>query len=529
MTNPYSILGTEIAAMYGRKDLFAEICRHLTKETPDHLTIVGPKHYGKTVILKHLGDHFSKTNDHYLTSVYWDLRHGTPATDADFLDSFATVLKKSMKALRPGYADFLEETGEGVQELIELLFDELQNEGQRLLVILDGFDHVLASSSISRNLWDIMRSFALYSSLRLVTGSRGRLRELCKSEESRTSDFWEIFYDTPLTVGHFDGHDWEGFIKPFSSHKISFDSSAQKELSNWTGGAPLLASALLREGWNYSKDGACISKAEIDKAAEQVLSNHQELLETLWDDCSVDMQADLVHLAEGKVIVAEEIPAERFRALEMRGFIKESGNKIKITCRLLEKCAQNKAEGVANLRRLFGDNERFEQNVRSLLELRLSQVTGADPELRSYVENAIRDLSPSPKESVVWARRIAECALALIWKAELLDDQTLPSKWFEEWKHAEEILPSDRKGQPFTRLPRPLGTQCFILRMITGTQKAQRVSKYVTKPTYLLVDHIQSMGDFGQHQEDDTSLSFASSFCYSAIELCASIASDFKK
>ena len=73
MTNPYSILGTEIAAMYGRKDLFAEICRHLTKETPDHLTIVGPKHYGKTVILKHLGDHFSKTNDHYLTSVYWEI------------------------------------------------------------------------------------------------------------------------------------------------------------------------------------------------------------------------------------------------------------------------------------------------------------------------------------------------------------------------------------------------------------------------------------------------------------------------
>ena len=37
------------------------------------------------------------------------------------------------------------------------------------------------------------------------------------------------------------------------------------------------------------------------------------------------------------------------------------------------------------------------------------------------------------------------------------------------------------------------------------------------------------MGNFGHHQGDEASLGLASSFCYSAIELCASIARDFEK
>jgi hypothetical protein len=49
-----------------------------------------------------------------------------------------------------------------------------------------------AGTGLTRILWDQLRSLGQKASLRLVTGSRCPLRELCKTEESRTSDFWEI-------------------------------------------------------------------------------------------------------------------------------------------------------------------------------------------------------------------------------------------------------------------------------------------------------------------------------------------------
>ena len=77
------------------------------------------------------------------------------------------------------------------------------------------------------------------------------------------------------------------------------------------------------------------------------------------------------------------------------------------------------------------------------------------------------------------------------------------------------------------RIPRKRGWQCRILRVITGTEGNDPVAKFVTKRTYLLVDHLQSVGDFGQHRGGETvTLPIAASFCLSAISLCESLARD---
>jgi hypothetical protein len=56
--------------------------------------------------------------------------------------------------------------------LLVLVFDELDKDNKRLLIVLDGFDHVLAGTGLTRNLWDQLRSLGEKGSLRLVTGSR---------------------------------------------------------------------------------------------------------------------------------------------------------------------------------------------------------------------------------------------------------------------------------------------------------------------------------------------------------------------
>jgi len=522
--NPYQVLGVGIPAMLGRERLFEELCRHLTKATPDHMCVVGHPLFGKSVLLNHLASHFKTAGDHYyLTSLYWDLRHGTPGTDEEFRRQFAERLKGALQPVRPDIAEYLELEDEGLSDLLQLVFDGLETEGLRFLAVLDGFDHVLAGSGITRNLWDDMRTLAQKTSLRLVTGSRRRLRELCKTEDSRTSDFWEIFYDTPLQVGSFTDHDWDGFLEPFKSAGAILDRSAIKEIGNWSGGVPVLAAAMAQGLFDGARNGVTISKQQVDGVAEAMIEERRDLLAALWEDCPIELQTHLADLAKGDVSLSE-VPDRQRRDLELRGLAHASGNKLRSSCRLMARYAKHQAEGVADLRRLFGDAKRFEANIRSLLELRLTQVRGADPKLRGYVERAIRDLQPEPVNSAVWARSIAERALDLIWEAELPPDRRIPEEWVEEWKQSGETLHwlDDSRRPPSRR-----GAQCNILRLMTGSDRVRAVARFLTKPTFLFVDHVQSVGDFGQHRAGSTVVvGTAAAFCLSAIGLCENLARD---
>ena len=275
----------------------------------------------------------------------------------------------------------------------------------------------------------------------------------------------------------------------------------------------MLAAALADRLFAATRDGVTLSKPEVDRAAHAIAEERRGLLEALWDNCPIELQSDLAALADGDLPLSE-IPDRRRRDLELLGFGRSSRNRLRSSCRLMARFARQQAGEVENLRRLFGDTERFESKIRGLLELRLAQVRGADPELRGYVERAIRDLHPDPAHSVVWMRSIAERVLNIIWNAEFPPDRFLPDVW--------KFL-----GVKYDRVPRRRGQQCNLLRLITGTEDHAPVSQFVTKPTYLLVDHLQSVGDFGQHKENDTvSVSVAAAFCLSAIGLCESLSRD---
>ena len=512
-SSPYRVLGVGVPPMLGREQVFEELLRHLTKAVPDHVSVVGPSLFGKSVLLNHLASHIQSAGDHYLTALYWDLRHGTPQTDVEFRRRFTERVKEALKPVQPDLSEDLALEEEELGELLRLVLEELEKKGLRILAVLDGFDHVLAGSGITGNLWSEMRDLGQRASLRLVTGSRRRLRELCRTEDSRTSDFWEIFYDTPLTVGCFQRHDWSGFLDPFNSKGIQLDRSARKEIHNWTGGVPVLSAALADRLFAGVREGVTLSKPDVDRAAGVIAEERRELLAVLWENCSIELQSDLAALADRDMPLSE-VPDQRKRDLELLGFGFSSRNRLRSSCRLMAQFARQQAADVKNLRRLFGDAERFESNIRSLFEIRLAQVRGADPELQAYVKRAIRDLHPDPVHSVVWMRSITERALKLIWAAELPLGRSLPDAW--------KFL-----GMRYDRVPRRRGQQCNLLRLITGTEEHAPVSQFVTKPTYLLVDHLQSVGDFGQHKEDDTvSVSIAAAFCLTAIGLCESLSRD---
>ncbi|MBM4396453.1 MAG: hypothetical protein FJ087_12290 [Deltaproteobacteria bacterium] len=528
MNHPYQVLGASVPAMLGRVRLVQQIERHILKPSPDHVSVVGPARYGKSVLLHGLALRHAQGSPRYVTAGYVDLRHAPPASDRDLRRRFGEVVKSALAGVRPEVAGLIELDDPCLHELLDLAFQELDGQGARLLIVLDGFDHVLAGTGITRTLWDQLRSLGQKGSLRLVTGSRRPLRELCKTEESRTSDFWEIFFDTPVGVGPFEEEDWDVLIEPLLKDRRGVDGAARKELANWSGGVPVLAAALL-ERLAESGSDAPVTKSDVDREADAILDERRQLLEMLWGDCGVELRADLGALAECEAdgIPSAELPDGRRRVLESRGFGRISGNRMRPSCRLMTRFAAQQAPAAADIRRLFGAPDRYDSNIRAVLELRTAQVLGpdVDRELRSCVEGAVRDLGASPETSLKWVRSIATRALTLVWDAEFGRNNPLPAEWIAEWQQAG-VKWSDDSG----RIPRRYGAQCGLLNLATGTDRVRRVARFVTKPTYLLIDHLQSVGDFGQHREDfpesRVSVGTAAAFVLSAIELAEQLTRD---
>jgi hypothetical protein len=517
MSNPYQVLGTEPVIFRGRKKLFEQLTRQITKPTPDHVQVVGRKFVGKTVFLKHLAFTYQGGQQPYTTAFYWDLGHLTPTTDNEFLYRFSAEIRSVLLPVRPDLANELDPNLGDLWDILPEVLELLEDEDQKVLAVLDGFDRVLGMTGITRNLWDYLRSLAEKKSLTLVTGSRRPLRELCKTEESQTSDFWNIFNPTPLRVTPFDDDDWSEMLTPLREKGIVFDSSGPKELINWSGGVPILGAAICNYLFALSESGATISKEQVDGVANKVFEEYQIILDELWDGCSVEVQSDLIELIE-KDLPLSQIPNPRCEILQECGYAYTSSRQIKASCRLMQKYARRQGSQVTDLRRLFGTLNEYGRNVRSLLELRLAQIPNGDKDLQRLIGRTIADLHPEPTDAVMSFRPIADKAIDLILNAEV-PNRKIPQNWIEQWQRDNEQLVKDGN------LPHKRGSLCGLLRVMTGTGNTKAVAHYISKPTALLVGHIQAVGDFGQHTEGHkVSLETAIAFCLSAIELCENLA-----
>ncbi|MBK6689477.1 MAG: ATP-binding protein [Deltaproteobacteria bacterium] len=533
MNHPYQVMGTTVPKMLGRRRLIEQIERHVLKPSPDHVQIVGPTLFGKSVLLAALAARHEPGNAHYLTATYADLRHAPPADDSAFRRRFAEVVKAALARVLPEVADYIDLKDSGLHELLDLSFQELEQKKARLLVVLDGFDHVLAGSGITRTLWDQLRSLAQKSSLRLVTGSRQPLRELCKTEESRTSDLWEIFYDTPIVVGPFVQDDWDDVLAPLTTAGVSVDSSARKELMNWSGGVPVLTAALLERLASTVHDGQTLSKSDVDRVAAEMLERPPAHLQQLWEDCNVELRGDLAAIGESDGIPLSDLPAPRQRAIDGRGYGAPSGNRMRSACRLMARYAPEQGPAVADLKRLFGTATDYLANVEGFLELRVGHLASqaADPQLLTYLRHSIRDVAGSPEMSLVAIRSLVQRALQLIWAKELGASRTLPDDWITEWQHGGAKA---RWLDGSKRVPSGDGEQMYALDLLTGKKLGfnfiDRKGKALTKSTFLLLDSLQSIGDFGQHLKDypecPPTTSFAVAVIGNAIEFVSGLTKD---
>jgi hypothetical protein len=378
-------------------------------------------------------------------------------------------------------------------------------------------------------LWDYLRSLAQKEHLRFVLSSRRRLRECIPNRDGRTSDFWNNFTNV-VTLKPFSSSDLDEFLAPIREAGFNVDSSSKQAILDWTGGIPVLAARLC--GDIITCPPVQIDRSLIELRGELISGDAwmQDTLTLLWDDCGKETQGDLLDIAEDPLVV-KGLPPIRQQLLSDRGYIVQVGGTYKAQCRLMLQFAAGHEVRGRDLRDLFKDPETELRSLKTLLQLRLSLVTGGDPDTRSYIEHAIDGLARGQKTALTSIRSIAEEALSVAWEVEC-PHNAMPAAMQQQLTRAWESGGGGLGPDVFLKL-NDKNTRRRILRVAAGDQGRMKVTQKVSRPMMLLIDYLYNLGNYGQHMTDipaaheaPVDVSFCAGACWSAIDLLKRMSED---
>lgn len=520
----FPILGSVVPAMVGRAAIMDRVWRALTKPSPSHLSIVGPRHAGKTVFLHALAARARDAAAPYSVTMIWDLAHLTPTSDEEF---FAGLSKRMAAELRrvegstfSTYADHIE--GGLYAELREAL-EALDGEGASILLLLDGLDRPLAADTLTRNLWDQLRELASLPSLRIVTGSRARLRELIRSAATATSDFWGIFDPNPVLLGPLDDADVREAIARCELGPPG--PGAEAELRNWSGCFPPLLLGLLNAVDADGHGAAALTPDRVNAAASSALTSLQDVLADMWEICPEATKDAYRELADIRQRPTDVVGREHRERLVSLGMAREDAARLHAGCRLLERFVAERRADEGSVARLFRLPDGYGKHIGSVLSLRLNQIVPLNRELRRAVDRSIGDLPDFPGQALTNLRNLAERSFALVWAAEFGPEKKIPAHVFGHWRER-----GVRRIEDFERLdvPGEIRRQARLLQLYVGAeQNVNRQARYVSRQTFQLLDAVVGFGNYGQHTEgEEVGLGTAVAAVIVALELSARLAAE---
>lgn len=504
--NPFPLFQPD-APMLGRKELFANLCGELTKPTPAHLSLVGARYRGKSVILHALVNAMEQSGAYHRV-IYWDLGHNTPQTDAEFLKSLSTRIAKAISDSHPDLAEYLREEDSAFGDLHEVMVS-LASRELRILLIWDGFDRPLRQGRLTRNLWDNLLELCRTESFRVVTASRRKLQELIRDEQSVTSELWQVF--RVEKIGCLTPSDIEHFAANLPSH--IFQPGSLKEVMNWTGGLPILAA------WLFGKIAkqvppCTITNQQINDAAatdEDCIG----IMDTIWNDCPAPA-ADLYrHLAESGPQKIAEVPRSERASLQDLGLARDEKSTLQHTCRLMQEHIGTSDPEFGALARMFTAWDAYQQNIRGILERRIAQIPRFDDRLFRMVEQGIENIPDYADDCLNNLTNIEERGFDLIWEHEADAEKCFPSKVVSYWSEVTLKLQRDRRHRIMVDMiqadengdanawmvPNDRAAQLTLLQFLTGSHQAysKAVATKVSKDTYTLLNAIHSFRNRSQH------------------------------
>ena len=505
MNSPrFAILGTEVPPMLGRTKMLQGMCNDLSKNSPSHLSVVGPRFVGKSVLLKALEAQMGGSESPYCAIIRWDLGHQTPSSDHEFQELLCRRLGAGLRDAGNEYGDDLLETVKDEYDEICEVMDVLHGEGRKVLMLWDGFEKAISGGRLSRNLWDNLLDLCRRPSFRVVTSTRAELHKLIRDEKSVTSDFWGIF-ERIVRVRAFDDADIDTVLMKLP--EFQFVDGARTELMNWSSGYPPFVLCLLNQIIDEYGSGK-VEPDMINEAACRAMEKEPRLcamLAQLWEDCPPRARDLYAVLTERMSLPADEVGREGRDALIERNFASLAGKRLQLGCRFLQRYLEGAGPDAGSMSRLFGGYEDYKNNIRGLLERRLSQIASVDERLSRYVELSIGHLPQDPELALSSLTSIEERSLDLIWRRELGDGRVFPRDtvcyWTSGGREGNKLIKKMMDDNSW-EVPSDRGRQMGLLQLLTGSVFGfDSRAKATSKDTYVLINAVHCYRNRMEHPE----------------------------
>lgn len=520
--SPFRVRGIEIAECRGRANTLARVRSELAN---NQVSIVGPRHFGKTVLMHRLAANLAGEGQ-FAASLLWNLKERRFTNDGEFLDEFRLRLVEPIGQIDEGIVKDLKADGWSSLEALQTVFEWLHNSGKCVVVCMDGFDALPIGTALTAGLLDNLRSLAVKctKSIRFVITSRKPLRDLCASIETADSPFHNLFPD-PVPLQAMTLQELDDFLAPFRAAGITVSKNADKEILHWSGGFPLLVSMLSQRLWTRLDAGDALTADTINAEGTDLLNDSSGYLQDLWDDCTPEQKEILTSVASKKAEEFTGSSLRHVRPLVQRGYLTRSGARVQFQCRAMQSVAEGELGAQSELMaNLFGTADRFGQNVRVLLQYQLASRAQIDDHLLRVTEKII-DAFADPNTAVALFREAARQLFFLVWKR-VLPDRRIPPSWTDHWRS----LRDERniRVTPFAGTVPQDGTQCKLLDQLTGQHRPKDTC--IRRSTYLLLDAVWGIGDYGQHHEsEDIQPGFLATSCFTLLETWAQLEVDLQR
>ncbi len=471
----------------------------LTKATPANLSIVGPRYIGKSVLLREVAEH-AATNDSspFSLVLFWELGHSPPQSDAEFVSRLCEELRGVMMGDGKfnDHRKFLQE--DPTYGTLKEVMDLLQTDESPVLMIWDGFDKPLSQGKLTGSLFGNLRDLFNGKRHKVITATRATQTALARNKQVEDSPFWNMFDPTPVSVGPFDQDDIAAAIEVAG---LSEGQGGLKELTNWSGRHPVLLLSLLNElGLNGSKE---FDNKQVAAAAKISADKLQEFLGRVWE--SFDTESKNVFLAlSSSELANEHIGKDQTRFLTAGGFASKDGQKHVSTCRLLAEHVEGSRQGASEVARLFGSWDSYRNEIRSILELRVSDIPVVDGRLHRLVKQSLENIPEYPDDCLNHLTSIEDAALDIIWKFEFGQNkisQPVIAYWSEGSRSTDNIIGKMMEADDWS-IPKDRFLQLAILQRLTGSKAAfDAKSKHVSKDTYVLLNAIHQFRNRSEHAD----------------------------
>ncbi|MDC0979050.1 ATP-binding protein [Gammaproteobacteria bacterium] len=508
--------------MIGRQKALDEVLRYLDQPAPLNLTLVGPALIGKTIFLRHVSQLIQQSRGWCV--LYFDFAEQEIKSDQEFWQAYSDQLRKVLESAESESAEYLSSDSEHPSRDVRDCFDDLSEEGTKLLTVFDHFDKAL-QTDINQNTWSTLRFLASeYNNCVTWTASRMTIAEICFSEEVKDSRFPNVFFPSPVNIGCLENSDVDLWLKELEETQ-TIEASAKKEMENWTGGIPVLLEELCHRLSYEVGDDKTISKEIVDSTAFEACETSHNL-KSIWRGCGQETRQDLYLLSQGP-IPQSQIGGPRANELIRRGLALFEGKKLKASCRMMEHYSAEFGKDETDLERSFRDVESFDENIGKVLLLRLKSIRERHRELYKFVKICLSNL-PEPLPVLMMARAIRKSALNVIWRSEFGEGKKIPEDVATHWseKNGGRMLAYINRRE----LPGNETEQLLMLSWLVGGTPYARMAKGVTETTYKELEYIQELGNYANHipEGEQPTVLRAVGLCVSALAVLENLTEELQ-